>query len=64
MANKKKELKEKELEGVSGGVPLLAKKRKGTKDLLEVKTVKKVEKDIVENKSVVTKGGKKTKAIN
>lgn len=62
MADKKKELKGNDLEKVSGGVPLL-RGNKGTKDIQVMDAQKAAEKDLTDNKSVVTKGRIKPKVV-
>lgn len=65
MANKKKELKENDLDKVSGGARLFAYPNiyKGTKDISELKTEKKIEKNLNDNKILVNKGGKKPQVV-
>ena len=61
MADKKKELKVNDLDKVSGGIPLFdtPDMYKGTKDIRELKTEKKIEKNLNDNK--ILKGEKKRK---
>lgn len=66
MANKKKELKVNDLDKVSGGIPLFDNPDmyKGTKDIRELlKTEKKIEKNLNDNKSVVTKSRIKPQGV-
>lgn len=68
MADKKKELKGNDLEKVSGGRPFLSVPvlmgNKGTKDIRELlKTEKKIEKNLNDNKILVNKGGKKPQVV-
>ena len=63
MADKKKELKVNDLDKVSGGIPLFdtPDMYKGTKDIRELKTEKKIEKNLNDNK--ILKGGKKPQGV-
>lgn len=65
MANKKKELKVNDLDKVSGGIPLFDNPDmyKGTKNIRELKTEKKIEKNLNDNKILVTKAGKKPQGV-
>ena len=62
MADKKKELKGNDLEKVSGGLPhKVLRGYKETKDISELKTEKKIEKNLNDNK--ILKGGKRPQGV-